>query len=223
MKPRIKLASATTPDGTELDLYEHDGHHEISIRGAGLMGTRQHHSEEELARYACEDLPDRPVVMVGGLGMGFTLRAALDLLPENGKVLQVELVPEIVKWNRTTLGAHAGEPLEDPRTKLVMGDVVKSIARERGTLAAIMLDIDNGSEPMVMKRNARLYSRKGLEMILRALIPGGRVAVWSATDDPLFANKLKRAGLHVTQHEAHARPGRKGARHCIIVGRKHGG
>jgi len=220
MKPRIKLATATTPDGTELDLYEHDGNHEISIRGAGLMGTRQHHSEEELARHACEELPEKPVVMVGGLGMGFTLRAALDLLPENGKALQIELVPEIVEWNRTILGGHAGEPLGDPRTKVVIGDVVNAIAREKGTLAALMLDIDNGSEPMVMKRNARLYSRKGLEMIKRALIPGGRVAIWSATDDPLFANKLKRAGLHVTHHEAHARPGRKGARHTIIVGRK---
>lgn len=222
MKPRNRIAEATAPDGTVLELIEHDGDHEIVVRGAGLMGSRQHHSEEELARRACEELADAeaPRVMVGGLGIGFTLRAALDLLPAAGKVELVELLPEIVEWNRGPLARHAQAPLEDPRVKVTIGDVGEAIRDARGSLDAIMLDVDNGSSPMVLAKNKTIYSHKGLGLIRRALRPGGRVAFWSATDDPLFAAKIKKAGFRVSQHEAHARPGRKGSRHSIIVGQK---
>lgn len=222
MKPRTKLAQATAPDGTVLELIEHDGDHEIVIRGAGLMGSRQHNSEEELARRACEGLEEaaRPRVMIGGLGIGFTLRAALDLLPADAEVVLVELIADIVEWNRGPLARHANAPLEDGRVQVVVGDVGKAIMEERGTLDALMLDVDNGSSPMVLGANKSIYSHKGLGMIKRALKPGGCVAIWSATDDPLFASKMKKAGFIVSQHEAHARPRRKGARHCIILGRK---
>jgi spermidine synthase len=219
VKPRLKIATAETTDGTVLELFEHDGAHEISIGGAALMGTRQHHSEEELARLACEGLPDRPVVMIGGLGIGFTLRAALDLLPEDGQAIQVELLEQIVQWNRGPLAHHAGRPLEDPRTRLVIGDVAEEVLKHRGQLAAIMLDVDNGATPMVMTRNSRLYGRAGLRALKGALVPGGALAIWSANDDPKLAARLRSVGFTVTMNEAHARPRRKGARHCIIVGR----
>lgn len=220
MKPRTKIDSAKTPDGAVLDLFEHDGHHEISMRGAGLMGSRQHNSEEELAVHACEGHADAPVVVIGGLGMGFTLRAALDALPEDARVVQVELVEKIVSWNRGPLGAHAGHPLEDERVKVVIGDVSKVIERNQGTLAAVMLDIDNGTEPMVRERNRRVYSQNGLRRIHASLRMGGRLAIWSAGEDPRMVTRMKNSGFHATSHESYARPGRKGARHVILLGEK---
>lgn len=220
MKPRTKIATAETSDGTVLELFEHDGAHEISIGGNSLMGTRQHNSEEELARFACEELPEKPVVLIGGLGIGYTLRAALDLLPADGEVIVVELLKEIVEWNKGLLSHHADNPLADPRTKLVIGDVTNVIKRYEGQLAAIMLDVDNGAAPMVMTKNRRLYAPMGLKQMRNALIPGGALAIWSAGDDPQLVERVKRARFEVKMNEAHARPNRKGARHCILIGRK---
>ena len=137
MKPRKKIGRATSPDGTVLELIEHDGDHEIIADGLGLMSTRMHHSEEELARLACSDLPEKPVALIGGLGLGYTLRATLDLLPADGKAIQVELVPEVVEWNRGPLGPHAGHPLDDPRTELVVDDVCRVVKQHQNSLDAI--------------------------------------------------------------------------------------
>lgn len=220
MKFRTKIGTASSPDGTKLELVEHDGDHEITVDGQSLMSSRKHESEEELARLACVDLPPKAKVLIGGLGIGFTLRAALDLLPENGQALQVELVPEIVEWNRGPIGHHAGNPLDDPRVLLVKGDVTNAIKRNHGALSAIMLDIDNGPTPLVSNRNSRLYSVPGVHAIRHALKPGGRVAIWCAQDEPWFVERLRTHGFEAESHKTHARPNRKGTPYFILVGRK---
>ena len=184
------------------------------------MGSRQHNSEEELSIHGCQGLEDAPVVVIGGLGMGFTLRAALDNLPEDARVIQVELVEKIIQWNRGPLGKHAEHPLDDSRVKLVIGDVAKVIERNQGTLAAVLLDIDNGTEPMVRERNRRVYGQNGLRRIHASLHMGGRLAIWSAGEDPRMVTRMKNSGFHATSHESYARPGRKGARHVVLLGEK---
>lgn len=220
MKPRHRVASARTPDGTELELFEHDGHHEIVAGKRALMSSRQHNSEEDLARLVCADLDPGARVMIGGLGLGFTLRAALDLLPERGRAIQVELLDAVVEWNLDLVGHHAGDPLGDPRVKLVRGDVARALGRYAGTLSALMLDTDNGPSPLVDRRNRSLYGKAGVRLVRGALRPGGRVAYWCSTEEPGFASTLASSGFEVSTHRSYARPRRKGTRHQIIVGRK---
>ncbi|MGD2016684.1 MAG: hypothetical protein PVJ89_01095 [Planctomycetota bacterium] len=220
MKPRVRVSSASAPDGTELELFEHDGHHEIVAGKRALMSSRQHNSEEDLARLVCADLEPGARVMVGGLGLGFTLRAALDLLPEDGRAIQVELLDAVCEWNLGPAGSHAGDPLSDPRVRLVRGDVMKAIRHHGGSLSALMLDIDNGPAPMVTRRNRSLYGRAGIQQVRDSLRKGGRVAFWCSTEEPQFAAALAAGGLEVTTHRSYARPRRKGTRHQIIVGRR---
>ena len=220
MKPRQRVGQAKTPDGTELELFEHDGHHEIVAGKRALMASRQHNSEEELAQHVCEGLEPGALVLIGGLGLGFTLRTALDLLPERGRAIQVELLDAVVEWNLGPAGAHAGDPLKDSRVKLIRGDVAKVLQRYGGALSALMLDIDNGPAPMVDRQNQALYGRAGIRLVWEALRPGGRVAYWCSNEEPEFASALGRGGFEVTKHRSYARPRRKGTRHQIIVGRK---
>lgn len=223
MKPRTKLGSGRSPNGMLIELFEHDGQHEIRANGVGLMASRMHHSEEELARLACVNLRPGARVMIGGLGIGFSLRAALDLLPPDGKALQVELMPEVVEWNRELIGHHAGHPLDDPRTELVMEDILLAVQRNKGRLSAIMLDCDNGPTPVVDPSNQRLYTKGGLTALFEALEPGGRLTIWSAEDEPGFPRRLARVGFCETaRHRAYARPGNKGSRHWVFAGRKPG-
>ena len=213
------VSSATSPDGTQLELWEHDGSYSIMINRIPLMSTRMHHSEEELARLGCRSLPAKPRILVGGLGMGFTLRAVLDLLPEDGRVDQVELVPEVVEWNRGPLADFAGSPLEDPRVRLVMKDVRKVIAKARGQYAAILLDVDNGPSVQQREKNSGLYSSNGIKQAHRALIPGGFLAIWAAGhDDRSFPEHMARQGFEASLHKVYARPNRKGGRHAIYLG-----
>lgn len=218
MKPRVRIAEATTPDGKLLELYEHDGAHDIVVDRRPLMSSRKHQSEEDVATIVCRGLPAHARVLIGGLGLGFTLRAALDLLPADAEVIQVELIPEVVAWNETKLGHHADHPLRDPRVRVVVDDVRQVISRTAGRLHAVVLDVDNGPDPMVAEGNAWLYAPQGLRAIRRALVPGGSVAVWSATDDATFPRTLRRSGFEATRHVSSARPGRKGGRHFIFVG-----
>ena len=193
---------------------------EIVAAKRALMSSRQHNSEEELARHVCEDLEPGALVLIGGLGLGYTLRTALDLLPEGGRAIQVELLDAVVEWNLGPAGAHAGDPLGDPRTKLIRGDVTKVLQRYGGALSALMLDIDNGPAPMVDRQNRALYGRAGIRMIRDALRPGGRVAFWCSNEEPEFAATLGRGGFEVSRHRSYARPRRKGTRHEIIVGKR---
>ncbi|MEX1024522.1 MAG: spermidine synthase [Planctomycetota bacterium] len=218
MKPTVKLAAFETDDGLRLELFEHDGDHEIRCNGLGLMESRKHHSEEELARLGLEGVEAGATVMIGGLGMGYTLRAALDLLPPQARAIQVELLPAIVEWNRGPLAHHARYPLDDPRTELVIADFAQEVARHRGTLDAILVDIDNGPSALVDEKNAWVYTDPGLTVMRRALAPGGRVAWWSAYDEPGFRARLRSHGFTVEQHTVHARPNRRGPKYFVLVG-----
>lgn len=221
MRPRIKLASDCLPDGRPIELFEHDGHHEIRCGGLSLMGSRMRHSEEELARLACQGLRSGARVLIGGLGLGFTLRATLDLLPPDGTAIQVELMAAVVEWNRGPLGHHADHPLDDLRTELVLADVTKAVRRYEDDLDAILLDVDNGPNPLVAEENAWLYKPVGLQRMRRALRPGGCLAIWSSEEVPSFPARLRKVGFcDVEAHRVTARPNGKGPRHAVFLGRR---
>ena len=220
MKPWITVGEALSPDGTRLELVEHDGEYIIRADDLPLMSTRMHFSEIELARLVCNKLRSGAKVMIGGLGLGYTLRAALDLLPKDGTAVQVELVPEVVEWNKGPLAPFAGNPLDDKRSELVQGDVAKAIRGGRNEYDSIMLDVDNGPSPLVNERNAWLYTDHGLQAIRGALKNGGRVAIWSADDEPRFISRMKRTGFRAEKHHIQAHKGKGGIRHVIFTGRK---
>ncbi|MCX8277037.1 MAG: hypothetical protein OTJ43_02045 [Dehalococcoidia bacterium] len=220
MKPWITVGEALSPDGTRLELVEHDGEYIIRADDLPLMSTRMHFSEIELARLVCNKLRPGAKVMIGGLGLGYTLRAALDLIPKDGKAVQVELVPEVIEWNKGPLAQFAEHPLDDKRTELVQNDVSKVIKNARNEYDSIMLDIDNGPSPLVSERNAWLYTDHGLGAIRSALKNGGRVAIWSADDEPRFVSRMKRNGFRAQKHEIQAHKGKGGIRHLIFTGRK---
>ena len=223
MKPWTTIGEAVSPDGTLLELVEHDGEFVIKADNLPLMGTRTHFSEVELARLVCEQLPPRAGVMIGGLGIGYTLRAALDLLPRDGTAVQVELVPEVVEWNRGPLATFADHPLDDSRVQLVLDDVDKVIRKARNEFDAIMLDVDNGPSPQFDERNAWLYTDNGLKAIRGALRSGGRVSIWSAYDVPQFPAHLRRNGFRADRHRIRAHKGRNGeggTHHVIFTGWK---
>ena len=220
MKPWITVGEALSPDGTRLELVEHDGEYIIRADDLPLMSTRMHFSEIELARLVCNKLRPGAKVMIGGLGLGYTLRAALDLIPKDGKAVQVELVPEVIEWNKGPLAQFAEHPLDDKRTELVQNDVSKVIKNARNEYDSIMLDVDNGPSPLVSERNAWLYTDHGLGAIRSALKNGGRVAIWSADDEPRFISRMKRNGFRAQKHEIQAHKGKGGIRHLIFTGRK---
>ncbi len=220
MKPWITAGEALSPDGTRLELVEHDGEYIIKADDLPLMSTRMHFSEVELARLVCNKLRPGSKVMIGGLGLGYTLRSALDLTPKDCKVVQVELVPEVIEWNRGPLGPFATHPLDDKRTELVQDDVSKVIKNARNEYDSIMLDVDNGPSPLVSERNAWLYTDHGLGSIRSALKNGGRVAIWSADDEPRFVSRMKRNGFRAEKHQIQAHKGKGGIRHVIFTGRK---
>lgn len=216
MQAWVQHASTLTPDGTPLTLWQHGLGWSIRARNEELMSSRMHGSEEEMARLAAPTQPGGSV-LVGGLGMGFTLRAALTHLPQDGNVTVCELVPAVVEWNRGPLGPLAGNPLDDPRTKLHVGDVGALMNTTPGAWDAILLDVDNGPDAFTQKGNDRLYSPAGLARARKALRKGGALAVWSGYDAPAFVQQLSRAGFRAEAHNARAHGG-KGARHVIYVG-----
>ncbi len=208
-----------TPD--KLSLHRRDGEFSLRLARVELMNSRMHGSEEELASLAIEALPTARNVLVGGLGMGFTLRAALDLLPESARLVVAELIPEVVDWNERFLGDLAGQPLADPRVSVHVADVNDVISRSAETFDLILLDTDNGPEGTVTEDNEQLYSDAGLQRTLASLKPAGILAVWSAFDSPRFTNRLKRAGFRVEKRNTRARKGKsKAGRHVIWLAHK---
>ena len=193
MKPQRKLAETITPDGAHLTLHEHDGNFSVRLNGQGLMHCSAHASEIQLGELAIANIPKHsaPTILIGGLGLGFTLRSVLENVGSQATVQVAELIPDIVKWNREFLAKLNGALLDDPRVKVVVADVWNVIASAaKNQFDAILLDIDNGPSAMVQKQNSPLYERSGLRMIAAALKPGGRVCVWSAQPDKAFANRL---------------------------------
>jgi len=211
MKPRVKLAATRTPDGGELVLYQHDRDFYIEIDGQDLMQSRQHESELELARLGCAHLTGHPspAVLVGGLGLGYTLRQALDLLTPGARVTVAELLPAVVEWNRKFLGELNGHPLEDPRVTLVTGDLVKLLSAHRGGFDAVLLDIDNGPRAMTDSGNSRLYGYAGVAACRAALRDQGCLAVWSAEPSKWYEQLLVSCGFQVRRHRVAAHRGGK--------------
>lgn len=218
------LDSVPTPDGRELVLYQRGDAFVIRIDDEDLMSSRAHGSEEELARIGLDALGARraPRVLVGGLGMGFTLRAVLDSLAgdDGATVTVAELFPEVVAWNRGPLAPLAARPLDDPRVRVESGDVGRLLGASKAAFDLVLLDVDNGPEAMTLDANRHLYSPSGIDRIHAALSPGGAVAVWSAGHDPHFAHRLHRAGFDVAVHRVSARANGKGGRHVVFVGRR---
>jgi spermidine synthase len=220
VKRTERLGEATAPDGTVLTLYRHDGNYAIRTRGVELMSTRRFHSEEQLAELVCAPLRERSGarVLIGGLGLGFTLRAALRTLPSDARVVVAEIVGEVIEWNRNPEYPLAAVSLADPRVELVHDDVANVLRERRGEFDAIMLDVDNGAEALTTGGNADLYRSNGVKTAAAALRPGGRLAYWSADEDPRFAALLRAAGLgvEVVKVRAHAT---SGGPHTLLIGR----
>ncbi|SDZ93560.1 Methyltransferase domain-containing protein [Desulfuromusa kysingii] len=188
--------------GTELQLFQREGEFSISILDGGvLMSTWAHQSEDALAQLPCAKIVNRnqPRVLIGGLGMGFTLAAALKTLGPEAKVVVAELVPGLIEWNRGTLGKYAGHPLQDPRTQVRVGDVAKVLREQRQAYDAILLDVDNGPHAITRKKNNWLYTTDGLTEAYRALRPEGILAIWSAGPDREFMQRLQKIGFKVKQ------------------------
>jgi len=210
----------TTPipgDGGRLQLHRRGDEFSISIVGSGvLMNTRAHGSEDALAELSCQRVAGRshPRVLIGGLGMGFTLAAALKNLGADAEVVVAELVPGVVRWNRGPLGMYAGNPLQDARTTVREVDVARTLRVERSAFDAILLDVDNGPEGLTRKKNDWLYGTDGLTATYTALRPRGILAVWSAGPDKEFNERLCKIGFDVKQTRVRAR-GKKGELHVI--------
>ena len=218
MKPWLLLDTAWTPGNTELSLWERDTEVVIRADGRDLMSNRMHGSEEVMAEFARSEAKDARV-LVGGLGMGYTLRAALEFLPPGGRVTVVELSEAVVKWNRERLGTLAGNPLDDPRVDLVLGDVGDVISREQAAWDSILLDVDNGPDGFTQPGNDQLYGMAGLNRTRMSLRRRGILAVWSAYEDPRFENRMRRAGLRTRVERVRARLEKGGPRHVIYLGR----
>lgn len=192
-----------------MTLFQHDRDFSIKINGLELMNSRQHQSEQELARLGCSHLADHPApsVLIGGLGLGYTLRQTLDLLGSEAKVIVSELLPAVVDWNRTYLSELNGQALEDQRTELVTGDIFPLISQSSDRFDAILLDVDNGPKAMTDAGNDRLYSPAGIQACRRALRKPGCLAVWSTEPSKAFENRLLNCGFHVRRYRVKAYPG----------------
>ena len=226
-RPLVLLDTARVPgeDG-ELRLFQDGEHFTIKIAGSGdLMSTRMHGSEEALAEIGCAPIAARVKarVLVGGLGFGFTLAAALARLRADAQVVVAELVPAVVAWNRERVGAPSGHPLRDPRVAVHEGDVAALLRQGSAAWDSILLDVDNGPEGLTRLANDRLYSRAGLAIAHAALRPGGVLSVWSAHRDPAFTARLRESGFDVEEVSVRAHA-KRGARHLVwraVRGRPH--
>jgi spermidine synthase len=222
VKPLELLGATVTPDGTDMKLVRRDTEYIILANGKSLMSSRMHGSEEALATFACRRARTReqPCVLVGGLGMGFTLRATLDCLPADASVVVAELLPAVVDWNRSHLGPLAGNPLKDKRVRLEVGDVGVTISSSPNKFDAVLLDVDNGPSAFAASDNAGLYDDRGLAATRLALKMGGVLAVWSARDDRKFEQRLRYAGFAVQVERVRARLKKGGPHHTIFLGFK---
>jgi spermidine synthase len=222
MKAWELLGQTRTPDGTDMRLTRRDDEYVMLAGGKPLMSSRMHGSEEALATLACGRVGevDRPRVLVGGLGMGFTLRAVLDALPSRALVTVVELVPAVIEWNRERLGPLAAHPLRDPRVRIEVGDVGFTLCANPGRFDVVLLDVDNGPAAFTIMANRGLYGNGGVAAAHAALRPRGTLAVWSAWDDRKFEQRLRYHGFEVKVARVRARLKKGGPRHTIFLGFK---
>lgn len=214
------LAEARTPDGNLMTLTRRGRDYLISAGGKPLMGSGMKGSEEALSTLGCvrSKLLEDARVLVGGLGMGFTLRAALDVSPPEATVVVAELMPAVVEWNRGELGALAGHPLSDKRTRVALGDVAETMRQAPQGFDAILLDVDNGPTAFTTEGNNDLYGNAGILNAKAALRPHGVLAVWSAWDDRKFEHRMRHHGFKLEVHHVRARGAAGGKMHTIFVG-----
>lgn len=219
MIPWERLAAVQLDDGPELRLMRRGAEFSIMLGSNELMNSRLSGSEEALAELAAEALAGRrkPSMLIGGLGMGFTLRAALKGLGESARITVAELVPSVIEWARGPMAALFDGCLDDKRTSLFEGDVGELIRGGEGSWDAILLDVDNGPDGLTRQGNDALYSAQGLGSAYRALKPGGVFSVWSSAPDPAFTRRLKQAGFAVAEVPTRARAKKRGATHMIWV------
>jgi spermidine synthase len=222
MKPWQTIEEARAPDGTLMTLARRDDEWVVRYGGKVLMSSRQHGSEDALAELALPRARSRRAVLVGGLGLGFTVRAVLDRIPVDAKVVVAELTPALLDWNRRLVGKLAGRPLDDPRTHVHIGDAVQRIKEAHGAYDAILLDIDNGPASMVHEANHRLYGPAGIAACREALREGGCLAVWSAHHDERYLARLQRAGFEAQTRIVPARGPAGGMKHVIFLAVKQG-
>lgn len=218
MRHWTQLGEAPIP-GTQQSLFLYKGKDDFFIRVSGgleLMSTRKHGSEDALGRLPCQRLkqPAKARVLIGGLGMGFTLAAVLTEVGPEAEVTVAELIPEVVDWNRGPLGEFSGKPLDDPRTRIHLGDVAKLLRQSHRCFDVIALDVDNGPEGLTKRANDWLYSTPGIAAAQDALSANGILAYWSADPDQAFHDRLRRCGFMVEEITVFAH-GKKGARHTI--------
>jgi len=218
MRHWTQLGQASIP-GSDKSIFLIQGKDDFFIKLSGgleLMNTRKHGSEDALGALPCQKLrhPESARVLIGGLGMGFTLAAALAAVGPGAKVTVAELIPEVVEWNRGPLGDCSGRPLDDPRTRVHVGDVANLLREKRNDFDVIALDVDNGPEGLTRSNNSWIYSEQGITATVKALKPSGIVSYWSATADQGFSNRLTRCGLKVEEVRVFAH-GNKGPRHTI--------
>jgi spermidine synthase len=224
MKQLNKLATAIIPNnGGELILLQREDEFFIRLSGARgvLMSSRVYNSEQELAKLGCAHIKNKESaeVLVGGLGMGYTLATALECVTASSRVTVAELIPEVVEWNRGPLGECAGKPLADARSFVRLGDIAELIKQQQPNFDAILLDVDNGPEGITNRNNNWLYSSAGLSALYNSLRSEGMLAVWSVGPDSMFITQLKKAGFKATDKIVRARPG-KGSRHTIFLAKK---
>jgi spermidine synthase len=224
MLPRVELDTADLPDGGTLRLMQRGDEFSIMLGANELMNSRLSASEEALATMSVERLPagETPHLLIGGLGMGFTLRAALAALGPDAKVTVAELVPAVVDWARGPMAGMFGACLDDPRVDMQVADVADLIHFPIVPYDAILLDVDNGPDGLTQEANDGLYGAGGLRAAYEALRPGGILAVWSVASDPAFARRLGRAGFAVDEVRVRAHAGRRGAHHVIWFAKKPG-
>jgi spermidine synthase len=225
VKPWQLLGQTRTPDGSDMSLTARDGEFVILVDGKTLMSSRAHGSEEALASLACKHVAtmEQPHVLIGGLGMGYTLRATLDLLPSEASVTVAELVPEVVEWNRGALASLAASPLKDRRVRVEVEDVGNPLRAHIDRFDVVLLDVDNGPAAFTATGNQGLYDNSGGAAAYAALKVGGTLAVWSAWDDRKFEHRLRFHGFDSQVDRVRARLKKGGVRHTIFLGFKQGG
>lgn len=221
MTPRELIGVAEVPGGAPLRLYRRGADFMIVLDRNELMSTRMHGSEVALGTMTCEHLGQRPAprLLIGGYGMGFTLRAVLGRLGPDARVTVAELVPGIIEWARGPMAALTAGCLDDERVSLEMGDVADTLRRARGEFDAILLDVDNGPDGLTRAANDGIYTSRGLADAKAALRPGGVLAIWSAAPDGAFSRRLARAGFRVDEVRVRARENGKGPAHMIYLAR----
>jgi len=217
MLPWITLDETRADDGTVLTLVRRGTEWEVLADGSVLMTSRTHGSEEHLAGLAFAKVKHPRTVLIGGLGLGFSLRATLDLLGPRGTVVVAEQSPSVVEWNRTHVGDLAGRPLADSRVTVRLGDVRQRIGEAHSVYDLILLDVDNGPAALIHDANARLYDSAGIAACHVALKRGGALAVWASGPDDAYLRRLRRGGFDATAVPVAPRPGAGGRKHVVFV------